>query len=129
MSVSKSVRMALTKAEKRQGDLTALWDTTPQAVSNKFRLDRWSAEDLVQMAAYTGGKLAFIYPDGQEILIDTVPDPKQEPEASPKKGKAKAAPKSGKAKAPAKPKEKKAPAKPKKAKTSEVMEEQISFFG
>ena len=70
MSVSASVRMALAKGNKRQTDLAKLWGYYPQAVNLKFQKERWTAAELAQIAALTGGKLAFIYPDGQQILID-----------------------------------------------------------
>jgi len=70
MSLSDSVRMALKKARKSHLDLCGIWGNTPQAMSNKFRLERWSGEDLLRVAEFTGGKLAFIYPDGQQILIE-----------------------------------------------------------
>lgn len=35
-----------------------------------MNLERWSATDLARIAAITGGKLAFVFPDGQQILID-----------------------------------------------------------
>ena len=82
MSLSDSVRMALKKARKSHLDLCGIWGNTPQAMSNKFRLERWSGDDLLRIADFTGGKLAFIYPDGQQILIEAPekdPDPKQEP--------------------------------------------------
>ena len=70
MNISDGVRMALKKAGKSHLDLCRIWGNTPQAMSNKFRLERWSGNDLVRVARFTGGKLAFIYPDGQQILID-----------------------------------------------------------
>ena len=70
MSVSDSVRMSLKKARKSQLDLSRLWGNTPQAMSNKFRLERWTGQDLIRVADFTGGKLAFVYPDGQQILIE-----------------------------------------------------------
>lgn len=71
MSLSDSVRMALKKARKNQTDLIRIWGNSKSAMSNKFRLERWSGNDLVRVARFTGGKLAFIYPDGQQILIET----------------------------------------------------------
>ena len=71
MSLSDSVRMALKKARKNQMDLIRIWGNSKSAMSNKFRLERWSGNDLVRVARFTGGKLAFIYPDGQQILIET----------------------------------------------------------
>ena len=77
MSVSASVREALAKAQKRQMDLCSVWDTSPQVVSNKFRLERWTGEELAHVAAFTGGKLAFVYPDGQQIFINASADPEE----------------------------------------------------
>ena len=70
MSLSDSVRMALKKARKNQTDLIRIWGNSKSAMSNKFRLERWSGNDLLRIAEFTGGKLAFIYPDGQQILIE-----------------------------------------------------------
>ena len=70
MSLSDSVRMALKKARKSHLDLCGIWGNTPQAMSNKFRLERWSGQDLLRVAEFTGGKLAFIYPDGTQIPIE-----------------------------------------------------------
>ena len=70
MSLSDSVRMALKKARKNQTDLIRIWGNSKSAMSNKFRLERWSGNDLIRVAKFTGGKLAFIYPDGQQILIE-----------------------------------------------------------
>ena len=85
MSVSASVRMALSKANKRQLSLGELWNTSPQVISNKLRLERWTGEELVQVAAFTGGKLAFVYPDGQEILISAEEKTKKKEKAKEKK--------------------------------------------
>ena len=70
MSLSDSVRMALKKARKSHLDLCGIWGNTPQAMSNKFRLERWSGQDLLRVADFTGCRLSFIFPDGQQILID-----------------------------------------------------------
>ncbi len=126
MSASDAVRMAIAKAGIKQNELSKIWGTSPQAIYNKMNLERWTAMDLAQVAKITGGKLAFIYPDGQQILIQ-VPETEeaQEPE-KPKATKPKKAPAEKKAalkKAPAK---KKTPAK--KTKELDVIEEQISFF-
>ncbi len=129
MSVSASVREALTKAQKRQLDLCTVWDTSPQVISNKFRLERWTGEELARVAAFTGGKLAFVYPDGQQIFINAYAEPEKEKEKPEKARKEKTVKTAGKEKSPVRAKEKNAQAKPKKAKESEVIEEQISFFG
>ena len=129
MSASDAVRMAIAKAGIKQTELSKIWGTSPQAIYNKLNLERWTARDLAQIAKITGGRLAFIYPDGQEILIDVPETKEKETPAVPEKPKAtkpkkvtaekKAAPKKAQA-------QKKAPAK--KAKEPEQIEEQISFF-
>ena len=70
MTVSDCVWMALRKAKRQQGELAEAWGySSKQAINNKFSRGSWSANDLVKIAAFTGGRLAIIYPDGQEILI------------------------------------------------------------
>ena len=126
MSVSASVRAALSMAKKRQLDLAALWETSPQVITNKFRLERWNGEELARVAALTGGKLAFVYPDGQQIFIpSSETGRKTEVLKKPKQPKAptgqKATPKPVAKKA-------KTPAKPKAEKQKKPVEEQLSMF-
>lgn len=70
MSISSSVKMALSKAGKRQIDLANLYGWSKQAMSTKFSRESWFGRDLATVAAFTGGRLAFVYPDGQTIYID-----------------------------------------------------------
>ena len=125
MSVSASVRAALSLAKKRQLDLAALWETSPQVITNKLRLERWTGEELARVAALTGGKLAFIYPDGQQIFI-----PSSDAEAMKKEKKLKqpAAPTGGKTAPKPAAKKAKTPAKPKAVKVKKPVEEQLSMF-
>lgn len=79
MSISNSVKMALNKAGKRQIDLAALYECSKQSMSTKFSRGSWFAKDLARVAAFTGGRLAFVYPDGQIIYIEPDnPDAAQE---------------------------------------------------
>ena len=126
MSVSASVRAALSLAKKRQMDLAALWETSPQVITNKFRLERWTGEELARVAVLTGGKLAFVYPDGQQIFIPSS-ETGRETEA-PKKAKKPKAPAGRKADPKPAAKKTKTPAKPKAAKTNSPVEEQLSMF-
>ncbi len=71
MSIAKCVRMALAKAGKQQKDLAELYGVTKQSMSMKFKRDAWFGRDLTKIAEFTGGKLAFIYPDGTTINIDS----------------------------------------------------------
>ena len=70
MSVSTAVRMALAKGNKKQIELAEFFGIQRQAVNLKLAKERWTGAELARVAAFTGGKLAFIYPDGQQILIE-----------------------------------------------------------
>ena len=78
MSVSDTVRMALAKKGMSQADLAESWGSTRQGINNKFNRDSWSGDDLVKLAGITGGKLALVYPDGQQLLF--LPEEKAEAE-------------------------------------------------
>ena len=69
-TVADSVRTALAKAGKLQGDLAKVLGKSKQSMSMKFAKDTFFADDLVTIAKFTGGKLAFVYPDGTLINID-----------------------------------------------------------
>ena len=77
MSISDCVWMALKKANKGQVDLMQEWGiASRQAISNKFTRGSWSANELANLAEFTGGKLLIQYPDGQEIIIQPESKPK-----------------------------------------------------
>ena len=119
MSVSAAIRSALKKAKLNQIKLSLYWGTTPQVISNKMRLERWTGEEIATVAELTGGKLVILYPDGEQIPIEATkkavktPEELEKLEASKEKKE---------------PKPKKAPAKPKAAKKPKAQEEQISIF-
>ncbi len=70
MTISDCVRMALSKANKKQTEMCEYWGfAQKQTLHNKFVRNSWSGEDLVKLADFTGGKLMLVYPDGQQILI------------------------------------------------------------
>lgn len=71
MPISKRIKALLLETDKKQSDLMGVLDmSSKQSLSNKFSNERWSADDLVKVAEYCGCKLAFIMPDGQQIVID-----------------------------------------------------------
>ncbi len=71
MSITNAVKMALDrKSIKYQELMQYLRVNSKQALSNKMTGERWSGADLVRVADLTGGKLAFVYPDGQIIHIE-----------------------------------------------------------
>ena len=71
MYVCEAIRKAMKKAKLSQTRLGEIWGTTPQVINNKMRLERWTAEELAQVAAYTGGKLLISYPDGEQIEVES----------------------------------------------------------
>ena len=75
MTTSSRVKALLELTEKDQNDFAeAFGMTTPQAMNNKLRRDSWSAKDLAKAAAFCGAKLAFILPDGSQLIL--APDEK-----------------------------------------------------
>ena len=79
MSVSTAVRMALAKGNKKQTELADYLGIQRQPVNLKLAKERWTGAELAKVAELTGGKLAFVYPDGQQILIE-VPEEEKKPE-------------------------------------------------
>lgn len=72
MSITKRVKALLLETDKKQSDLMdILHMSSKQSLSNKFTNERWSAEDLVNVAEFCGCKLAFVMPDGQQLIIDS----------------------------------------------------------
>lgn len=72
MSASKEIKALLSLFGKKQADLMTILNMgSKQSLSNKFANGRWSATDLVTVAEFCGCKLAFVLPDGQQILISS----------------------------------------------------------
>ena len=70
MNISASIKALLNIGGFKQADIMdVLSVNSKQALSNKFTGERWSAADLVKVAEFTGCKLAFVFPDGERIVI------------------------------------------------------------
>lgn len=70
MEVSDAVTLALRAAGKKQADLVDILKVgTPQAANKKVREGRWTAEDLIKVAKFTGGKLIFQSPTGEQYEL------------------------------------------------------------
>lgn len=69
--VSDKVRSLLAVSGKRPMDLAKLYGTSQQSMNNKLSYSRFSAEDLIRIAEFTGCRLAFILPDGGQIFFTT----------------------------------------------------------
>jgi len=67
--VSDKIRSILALAGKRPTDLANLYGTSQQSMNNKLSQSRFSAEDLIRIAEFTGCKVAFILPDGGQVFL------------------------------------------------------------
>ena len=71
MGISANIKALLALSGlKQSGLLQPLNMSSRQSLSNKFTNERWSAQDLVDISHLCGCKLAFIMPNGQQIIID-----------------------------------------------------------
>ena len=70
MSISNIVKGLLAIRGIKQIDLASHFGMSKQTMSNKFSRNSWFASDLIKVADFCGCKLAFILPDGQQILIE-----------------------------------------------------------
>ena len=74
MSISANIKALLALSGFKQSDLLQpLNMSSRQSLSNKFTNERWSAQDLVDISRLCGCKLAFIMPNGQQIIVENEP--------------------------------------------------------
>lgn len=67
--VSDKIRSVLALAGKRPTDLANLYETSQQSMNNKLYQNRFSADDLIRIAEFTGCRLAFVLPDGGQLFF------------------------------------------------------------
>ena len=70
MSVSDKVKGLLALSGKKQIELASSFGMSKQTMGNKMARGSWSGSDLAKVADFCGCKLAFIMPDGQQIIIE-----------------------------------------------------------
>lgn len=75
-TVSDALHLCFVKARRKQTELAARWNTSRQAISNKFYRDYWSADELVDLGKFFGAKLVYRFPDGMEIPVTTNVQPR-----------------------------------------------------
>ena len=78
MDTSDTVKGLLALCGKKQVELAKHFGMAKQTMSNKFARNSWNAADLKKVADFCGCTLAFIMPNGQQIIIEA-----QEKEKSP----------------------------------------------
>lgn len=69
--VSDKIRALLALAGKRNIDLAALYGVSKQSMNNKLAKNRFSADDLIRIADFTGCRVGFFFSDGQNIFLDS----------------------------------------------------------
>lgn len=69
MAISGTIKGLLAICGKKQNELAEAFGMSKQTMSNKMARESWSASDLVKVADLCGCKVAFILPDGQQIIL------------------------------------------------------------
>ena len=81
MTISETVKGLLAMCGKRQIELAAYFGMSKQTMSNKMARNSWFGSDLVKAAEFCGCKLAFVLPNGQQIILeDEEPKKKETPD-------------------------------------------------
>ena len=70
MPISDKVKGLLALSGRRQIELAGVFGMSKQTMNNKISRDSWSGKDLAKVAEFCGCKLAFVLPDGQQIIIE-----------------------------------------------------------
>lgn len=68
--VTDKVKALLALSGKKNAELARLYGVTPQSMNNKMALNRYTADDLIRIAEFTGCRVGFLLPDGQHIFLD-----------------------------------------------------------
>lgn len=71
MSVADKVKAVMVLSGKKQLELAEHYGMSRQSMNNKFAQSRFSADDLIRIADFTGCRVGFVLPDGQQILLET----------------------------------------------------------
>ena len=77
MTISETVKGLLAMCGKRQIELAAYFGMSKQTMSNKMARNSWFGSDLIKAAEFCGCKLAFVLPNGQQIILEGE-EPKKE---------------------------------------------------
>ncbi len=68
--ITDKVKALLALSGKKNVDLARYFGMTSQTMSNKMVLNRYTADELIRIAEFTGCRLGFLLPDGQHIFLD-----------------------------------------------------------
>ncbi len=71
MNLTNKIKAMLQMNGKKNRELAEYLELgSAQALTNKFNRGSFSAEDLIKIAAFLDGELAFTLPNGQKITLD-----------------------------------------------------------
>lgn len=70
MSVAEKVKAVMALSNRKQQELAEHYGMSKQSMSNKFAQSRFSADDLIRIAEFTGCRVGFVLPDGQQVLLE-----------------------------------------------------------
>lgn len=71
MNLTNKIKAMLQMTGKKNKELGEYLELkSAQALTNKFNRGSFSAEDLIKIAAFLDGELAFTLPNGQKITLD-----------------------------------------------------------
>lgn len=68
--VNEKVRAVLALSGKKVTELAELYGVSKQSMNNKMMNNRFSADDLIRIAEFTGCRVAFVIGDEQHIYLD-----------------------------------------------------------
>ena len=68
--ITDKIKALLALSGKKNIDLARHFGMTAQSLSNKMVLNRYTADELIRIAEFTGCRIGFVLPDGQHIYLD-----------------------------------------------------------
>lgn len=74
MILTDAIKGLLALRGKKQIELAQYFGMSKQAMNNKISKNSWFGKDLINVAEFCGCKLAFILPDGQQIILENKPN-------------------------------------------------------
>ena len=73
MAFSKKIKLALLKGGKSAtlSELAPLYGVSPRYAGKKINSGKLSASELIKTADYCGCELAFVFPNGDKVSLNT----------------------------------------------------------
>ncbi|MCQ2507603.1 MAG: helix-turn-helix domain containing protein [Dorea sp.] len=68
MAITDKVKSILALSGKKNIELAAYMNMTPQSLQNKLNRGSFSADDLIKIAIFTGSELSFVSGENKTVL-------------------------------------------------------------